>query len=347
MLPTLTIGGKKASLPIIQGGMAVRISMAPLAAAVANAGGIGTIGASGLSPDELRAEIRLARKLLAPAATGIIAVNIMRAIREFLSLLIVCIKENVDIVFVGAGIIETWVVALTEGTNTIVVPIISRAGVIKVLVKRMGIIPLAVVAESWEAGGHLGPTGPEGTTLAVTAEILTAVSDLGLDIPVISGGGIRTGKDIRTFLEMGASGVQFGIPFALTTEVREYAAGWQDVILAATEEIVTGGKYGPGSPTGYPGRYAVTPLIERLIRNGVEHFGDERPKCKASCLEECAYRDSGFTKSLCIFRHLVAAQQGDRVNGLFFTGSGVADLNEIVPTKVLIGRLVAEYDSCT
>ena len=45
MFPGLTIGNKEVERAIIQGGMAVRISKAPLAAAVANAGGIGVIGA--------------------------------------------------------------------------------------------------------------------------------------------------------------------------------------------------------------------------------------------------------------------------------------------------------------
>lgn len=44
--------------PIIQGGMAVRVSTAPLAGAVAGAGGIGIIGATGMTVDELRHEIR-------------------------------------------------------------------------------------------------------------------------------------------------------------------------------------------------------------------------------------------------------------------------------------------------
>ena len=62
-LPELKIGEKIAKVPIIQGGMAIRLSTARLAAAVANAGGIGLIAASGMSMDELRHEIRLARKL--------------------------------------------------------------------------------------------------------------------------------------------------------------------------------------------------------------------------------------------------------------------------------------------
>ncbi len=58
-LPELRIGNLVAKVPIIQGGMAIRLSTARLAAAVANEGGIGLIAASGLPFDELRYEIQL------------------------------------------------------------------------------------------------------------------------------------------------------------------------------------------------------------------------------------------------------------------------------------------------
>ena len=60
-LPELKIDRFTAKVPIIQGGMAVRISTGELAGAVAAAGGIGVIGASGMTFDELARENRLAR----------------------------------------------------------------------------------------------------------------------------------------------------------------------------------------------------------------------------------------------------------------------------------------------
>ena len=74
-LPELKIGKLVAKVPIIQGGMAIRLSTAPLAAAVAREGGIGLIAASGMTVEELRNEIRLARSL----TDGIVGINIMVA----------------------------------------------------------------------------------------------------------------------------------------------------------------------------------------------------------------------------------------------------------------------------
>src|SRR5450756_1829931 len=99
-MPTLTIGSVTSRFPIIQGGMAVRISLAPLAGAVAKAGGIGVIAGSGLTPDELRAEIRAAREI---ADGGVLGVNIMVAVRNFADLVKAAIAEKIDLVIAGAG----------------------------------------------------------------------------------------------------------------------------------------------------------------------------------------------------------------------------------------------------
>ncbi len=88
-LPELKIGTKIARVPIIQGGMAIRLSTAKLAAAVANQGGIGLIAASGMTNDELRYEIRLARSL----TSGIIGINVMVAARKFSEIVKTAIDE--------------------------------------------------------------------------------------------------------------------------------------------------------------------------------------------------------------------------------------------------------------
>ena len=99
-MPSLTIGSHTARLPIVQGGMAVRISLSPLAGAVAAAGGIGIIAGSGLSPDELRSEIRAARSI---ADGGLVGVNIMVAISAFREMVQTALDEGIDLVIAGAG----------------------------------------------------------------------------------------------------------------------------------------------------------------------------------------------------------------------------------------------------
>jgi NAD(P)H-dependent flavin oxidoreductase YrpB (nitropropane dioxygenase family) len=170
-MPKMTIGNRTVPLPIIQGGMGVGISLANLASAVADQGGMGVIAANGIGmiePDyyddgraanikALRSEIRRARS----KTSGLIGINIMVAVNDFQQLLDVAIEEKVDALFMGAGLpIKNIPVARIRAANVLVVPIISsgRAAelIFKYWEKNYNDIPDAVVVEGPLAGGHLG-----------------------------------------------------------------------------------------------------------------------------------------------------------------------------------------------
>jgi len=93
--------------PIIQGGMA-NIAMGRFAAACACAGALGLIGTGGIhSAEELRTEIRTARKLIEEAATPdyepVFGVNLMLMNPCTEAFVQVCIEEKVPVVTTGAG----------------------------------------------------------------------------------------------------------------------------------------------------------------------------------------------------------------------------------------------------
>jgi NAD(P)H-dependent flavin oxidoreductase YrpB (nitropropane dioxygenase family) len=98
-LPPLTIGPFTAPVPLIQGGMSIRVSTSALAIPVAECGGIGTIGGSAIPIDELMADIRKAKE----STDGIIAVNIMFAMKNFYKLVKASIEAGVDMIITGAG----------------------------------------------------------------------------------------------------------------------------------------------------------------------------------------------------------------------------------------------------
>ena len=77
-VPFLKIGDAIADQPIIQGGMAVGVSTSELAVTVAEEGGIGVIGATGLSMDDLRRQMREARAM----TKGLLGLNVMVAARQ-------------------------------------------------------------------------------------------------------------------------------------------------------------------------------------------------------------------------------------------------------------------------
>jgi nitronate monooxygenase len=310
-MPHLTIGNRTARLPIIQGGMAVRISLSPLAGAVAAAGGIGVIAGSGLSVDELREEIRRARAI---AGEGIIGVNVMVAVKIFKDLIQAAIDEGIDLVIAGAGFsrdVFTW----CKDAGIPMVPIVGSPRVAK-LAEKFG--ASAVVVEGFEAGGHLGT---DRMMRDLLPEIIEAVS-----IPVIGAGGVVNGADIKEVLDMGAAGVQMGSRFAATVESSAPEAFKQMYVDATPDDVVL-----IKSPVGYPGRALKNPFWQRTIDKNYP----ERPPCKA-CLKECS-------KEYCIITELLMSQGGDVEEGLVFAGSAAARIHDVPHVAELMARLEEEY----
>jgi NAD(P)H-dependent flavin oxidoreductase YrpB (nitropropane dioxygenase family) len=312
-MPTLTIGNRTANLPIVQGGMAVRISMAPLASAVARAGGIGLIAGSGLEPDEMRSEVSAAR---AAAGGGVVGVNIMVAIRRFKETVLAAIEGGTDLLVCGAGFSRD-VFQWAAEADVPVVPIVGSARV-ATLSQRFG--AAAVIVEGVEAGGHLGT---DRTMLDLLPEIIEAV-----DIPVIGAGGVVTGSDIRRTLEAGAAGVQMGSRFAATVESSAPEAFKQMYVDATEEDIVI-----VRSPVGLPGRAISNPFSRQMAAGQMPPIG----RC-ISCLKKCG-------KEYCIMERLKMAQAGDVVDGLVFAGSSAARVHDIPTAGDLIKRLVAEFEA--
>ena len=309
-MPTLTIGDRTARLPIIQGGMAVRISMAPLATAVAEAGGIGIIAGSGLSVDEFAVEMRRARE----ATAGIVGVNVMVAVRKFSELVQTAMAEGADLVIAGAGFsrdIFQW----GKQFNVPVVPVVGSVRVAK-LAERFG--ASAVVVEGVEAGGHLG-------TDRLMQDLLPEIVE-SVDIPVIGAGGVVTGADIKHVLDMGAAGVQMGTRFVATQECSAPQAFKQMYVDATPESVVL-----VKSPVGLPGRALKNPFWERTQAGDYPAI----PRCQ-SCLKECH-------KEYCIINELEMAQRGDVEQGLVFAGSAVARIHDIPTVAELMHRLEDEW----
>jgi NAD(P)H-dependent flavin oxidoreductase YrpB (nitropropane dioxygenase family) len=294
--------------------MAVRISLAPLATAVAEAGGIGIIAGSGLPPEELRAEVRRARA----DTDGVIGVNIMVAGRQFPELVAVAISEGVDLVIAGAGF-SREVFDWCREAGVEMVPVVGSVKAAR-LSERLG--ASAVVVESVEAGGHLG-------TDLVLDDLLPPIVEA-VDIPVIGAGNLVTGADIAHVLSMGAAGVQMGTRFAATVECSA-ADEFKQVYLRATEEDVVL----MHSPVGLPGRAIRTPFIDELEAGRAQRI----VSCRA-CLKHCG-------KDFCIITKLEEAQRGDVEHGLVFAGSSVTRIHDILPVAEVIDRLVREYDEAT
>ena len=310
-LPELKIGNRIAKVPIVQGGMAIRLSTARLAAAVANQGGIGLIAASGMSNDELRYEIRMARSL----TKGVIGINIMVAARKFSEIVKTAIDEGIDLVVAGAGFSRDMF-GLGKESGTPIVPIVSSVKLAKIS-EKLG--ATAIVVEGKEAGGHLGT---DVSVRNLIPDIRAAVK-----LPVIAAGGALHGQDVVDLFKMGANGVQMGSRFASSAEANSAPMLKEFYLKSKAEDIVV-----IHSPVGLPGRGVRNTFAERIMNGNVP------PTRCDNCLKECKH-------NFCIIRSLIRAQQGDVDTGLVFTGEYISRIKEILPVKEIFRRLMAEVEA--
>ena len=306
-LPELRIGKLVAKVPIIQGGMAIRLSTARLAAAVANEGGIGLIAASGMPFDELRK--------LSPH--GIIGINVMVAAREFKGIVTTAIEEGIDLVVAGAGFSRDMF-AWGKASGTPIVPIVSSAKLAKI---SQSLGASAVVVEGAEAGGHLGTNR---SSRLIVPEVRAAV-----DIPVIGAGGVLHGEDVAEMLRLGANGVQMGSRFAASVESNG-SEELKKVYLRANkpEDFIL-----VHSPVGLPGQAIRTPFSERILLGTAP-----KPETCDQCLKKCSHK-------YCIIRALTRAQQGDVETGLVFSGRRMMEIHDILPVKDIFANIKREMEA--
>ncbi|MBE7693487.1 NAD(P)H-dependent flavin oxidoreductase [Tenacibaculum finnmarkense] len=200
--------------PIIQGGM-VWVSGWKLASAVSNAGGLGLIGAGSMYPDVLREHIQKCKK----ATDKPFGVNVPMLYPDVEKIMDIIIEEGVKIVFTSAGNPKTYTAFLKEKGITVVHVVSS----VKFALKSEAAGVDAVVCEGFEAGGHNGRE--ETTTLTLIPMVKEKV-----EIPVISAGGISSGKAMLATMILGADGVQIGSRFAATLESSAHANFKQTII---------------------------------------------------------------------------------------------------------------------
>jgi NAD(P)H-dependent flavin oxidoreductase YrpB (nitropropane dioxygenase family) len=353
-LKPLFIGDLQIKIPILQGGMGVKVSMSPLASAVANCGAAGTIASVGLnygmddartsfvksSNEALQNEIRKTREL----TTGVFGVNIMAALSNYEDLVRVAIEEKADFIVSGAGL-PLALPEFTAGSSVKLIPIVSSARAADIILKtwkrRYNKIPDAIVVEGPMAGGHLGfkPEDIKGhsthTLEQLVVDVLKATEEYktpsGDKVPVIAAGGVFNGEDIAKFIRLGASGVQMATRFVATFECSMPDSFKKLYISAKEEDIVI-----IDSPVGMPGRAIITNFVRKVVAGEKMVF-----KCLYKCLRSCDPKSVPY----CIAKALCNAFDGDLDNAVVFAGANASKVSKITSVKELIQELICEANA--
>ncbi len=205
------------SVPIILAPMGVAV-VPGMVAAVCNAGGLGTIPLWRADATTMREQIREIRALTdRPFAVNL---NLAFPAEERLEL---CLSEDVSIISFFWGD-PKGLIARAKARGAIVMQTVSSAQEAADSV-RQGVD--VVVAQGWEAGGHVRGTV---ATMALVPSVVDAVSP----VPVVAAGGIADGRGMAAALALGAAGVWIGTRFLASKEANIHAH-YRERLLAASE----------------------------------------------------------------------------------------------------------------
>jgi nitronate monooxygenase len=382
-LRPLCLGGQDL-VPIVQGGMGVGVSAGRLAGTVAACGGVGTISSVDLRrhhPDlmaqtqhldaksgarehidaanlvALQREIARARTLA--CGNGLIAVNVMKAVRAYDTYVRHSLASGADAIVVGAGLPLDLPDLARDYPKALLIPILSDARGVQLVVRKWekkGRLPSAIVIEHPRlAGGHLGAAKVADLNDrrfdfdVVIPEVLAFFKAAGItrEIPLIAAGGIRTRADILRLQALGASGVQLGTAFAVTSECDASPAFKKVLADARPEDVVEF-----TSVAGLQARAVRTIWLDKYLRLESRLKSNATTKeCSMlfDCLSHCGLRDGNAAwGQFCIDRSLGLALSGDLGKGLYFRGAGELPFgNEIRSVHDLMQWLLGEVVPAT
>ena len=259
--------------------------------------------------------------------------NIMRAVSEYAAYVRQACASGVDAVVVGAGLPLDLPELTINFPKVALIPILSDARGIGLILKkwmRKNRLPDAIVIENPRyAAGHLGAAKPDDVNLpqfafpTVIESTLQLFKELQIEserIPLIAAGGIHQHEQAAHLFSLGASAVQLGTPFAVTTEGDAHPEFKKVLAEAKPDDIVTF-----MSVAGLPARAVRTPWLAKYLN--IENKMQSKAKIQEctvgfDCLQQCGLRDGNAKAGqFCIDTRLGFALEGDVKRGLFFRGS--------------------------
>lgn len=286
--------------PVLQGAMAW-VSEAVLAAAVSNGGGLGVIAAGSAPAEFVEEQVKKAFAL----TDRPFGVNIMLMSPEADRIVNALCRMKVPVVTTGAGNPGKYMERFKKA-GIKVVPVVPSVA-LAVKMEKMGAD--AIIAEGYEAGGHIG----EQTTMALVPQIVDAVN-----IPVVAAGGIADGRGAAAAFMLGAKGIQLGTRFICSSECTVSMKYKEAVLNAKDRETVVTGRF-----TGHPVRVIGNKFTRELSRMEKEGIS----------VEEFEKKGTGS---------LARAVKGDVANGSVMAGQIAGLVKSIKPCREIIKELVDE-----
>jgi len=297
--------------PIVQGGMHY-VGFAELAAAVSNAGGLGTItGLTQKTADDLRQEIRKCHALTdKPFAVNLTFLPSL-ATPDYPAYVSAIVEEGVKVVETAGRNPQQVMPALKEAG----VKVIHKCTSVRHSLKAQSIGCDAVSVDGFECGGHPGEDDVPNFIL------LPRAADE-LEIPIIASGGMADGRSLVAALALGADGINMGTRFMATKEAPIHT-NVKEALLEATELDT---------------RLVMRPLrnTERVLNNSAAQRLLDKEKSLGNDLKI----DDIIDEVAGVYPKVM--MDGEMETGVWSCGMVVGLINDITTCKELIDRTMAE-----
>ena len=297
-------------VPILLAGMG-GVAYAEVCAAVSEAGGFGTLGMAGESPQGIRREMRRVREL----TDKHFGVDLLAALPDqMLQAVGVVIDEGARAFIAGLGVPGPVI----ERCHEAGLLVMSLCGKVRHAVAAEAAGCDVVVAQGTEAGGHTG--GVAG--MALIPQIVDAVS-----IPVVAAGSIVDGRGLAAALSFGAQGVWMGTRFIASHEARAAERYKKRITEIRDEDTVVSRCYS-GKPM-------------RVIRNRYVEDWERRPaEILPFPAQMAVSRDND----------VLAALRGpdeplDPERDCMPCGQGAGAIRDILSCRAIVERTVAEAEA--
>jgi enoyl-[acyl-carrier protein] reductase II len=285
----------------------VWVSGAKLAAASANAGILGVIGAGSMKPDLLEQHILKAQSLTSHPER--LAVNVPLLYEKSKEQLETALRLGIKIIITSASSPKTYTQWLKDQGATVIH--VTSSPELARKCEAAGCD--AIIAEGFEAGGHNGRD--EITTMVLIPQVVDAVK-----IPVIAAGGIVDGRGIAAAFALGAQGVQLGTRFVATIESSAHE-NFKQAILSSN----------PSSTMLMMKKHVPVRLMKNAFFNEVKK------------LEDMGASEEEIVSLLGHGRAKAGMLDGDMQNGEIEIGQGCSLIHDCPSVAQVVNQLILDY----
>jgi nitronate monooxygenase len=269
------------------------------------------------STDELRKAIQhIKKEVQGPFGINLIVNESNLYYREQLK---ICCEEKIDFIITSLGSPEETIIEAHKVGIKVFCDVVN----VKYAKKVEALGADAIIAVNKEAGGHSGNVSYK----VLVPELIKACK-----IPVISAGGVGTGKGIREVLELGAAGLSIGSIFIATDEAGVSSEYKQAIVDYGAKDIVMTTKL-----SGTPCTIINTPYVQTI---GTKQNWFERLLNKNKRLKK-------WVKAVIFFKGMKSLEKAafsSTYKTVWCAGPSIEHVEKIQPIREIVERLKKDYE---